>query len=52
MSPAACGACEPCREGHQNVCDESSRYLTGEMIADGGFRVTNKDDVGVTQFCI
>ena len=52
VSLAACGACEPCREGHQNVCDESRRYLTGEMIADDGFRVTNKDGVGVTQFCL
>lgn len=52
VSLAACGACEPCRQGHQAVCDESKAYLTGEAIADGGSRVTNKDGLPVTQFCL
>jgi NDMA-dependent alcohol dehydrogenase len=52
LSLAGCGACEPCREGHQNVCDEGRRYVSGEAIADDGFRVTNKDGKGVAQFCL
>jgi NDMA-dependent alcohol dehydrogenase len=52
VSLAACGACEPCRTGHQNVCDLSKNFVTGQAIADGNFRVTNKDGEGVAVFCL
>ncbi len=52
VSLAACGACEPCRKGHQNVCDLSRNFVTGKAIADEQFRVTNKDGEGVAVFCL
>ena len=52
LSLAACGACEPCRNGHQAMCDESKAAVSGEMIADGGYRVTNKEGADVVQFCL
>ena len=52
VSLAACGACEPCREGHQNVCDWSRAFVSGETIAGGGPRITNKDGEPVVQFCL
>lgn len=52
VSLVACGACEPCREGHQAVCDESKAVVTGEPVAGGGFRVKNKDGQDVVQFCL
>lgn len=52
VSLAACGACEPCREGHQNVCDWSRAFVSGESIAGGGPRVRNKNGEPVVQFCL
>lgn len=52
LSLVACGACEPCRQGHQSVCDEGKATVSGEMIADGGYRVTNKEGQDVVQFCL
>lgn len=52
LSLAGCGACEPCREGHQNVCDESWRYLSGEAIADNTFRVHTADGQEVAVACV
>lgn len=52
LSLPGCGHCEACRTGHQNVCDESWRLVSGEMIADDGFRVRNRDGRGVAQFCL
>jgi len=52
LSLAGCGACEPCREGHQNVCDESWRYQSGEAIADNQFRVHTQDGKDVAVACV
>ena len=52
VSLAACGACEPCREGHQNVCDLSKNFVTGQAVADNGYRVKNKDGLDVAVFCL
>ena len=30
----ACGTCEPCSHGQQNICDEGARLLTGLSIAE------------------
>ncbi|MYR07746.1 NDMA-dependent alcohol dehydrogenase [Gordonia sp. SID5947] len=47
----ACGTCRPCSSGMQNLCDEGARLLTGQAIADDGFRVTaNGEPVG--QMCL
>jgi NDMA-dependent alcohol dehydrogenase len=34
----SCGRCESCSTGHQNLCDKGATLLTGQMIADGGYR--------------
>src|SRR6478735_9998006 len=34
----ACGTCRPCSKGLQNLCDMGANLLTGQAIADGGFR--------------
>ncbi|MDP9427904.1 MAG: NDMA-dependent alcohol dehydrogenase [Actinomycetota bacterium] len=41
----ACGRCESCSTGHQNLCDNGATLITGQMIADGGYRahVKGKD---------
>lgn len=52
ISLAACGACEPCRTGHQTMCDLSKAYVTGQAIADGTYRVKNKDGKDVAVFCL
>lgn len=41
----ACGRCESCSTGHQNLCDNGATLITGQMIADGGYRahVNGKD---------
>ncbi|MDG3012558.1 NDMA-dependent alcohol dehydrogenase [Rhodococcus sp. D2-41] len=36
----ACGHCEPCSTGHQNLCDLGMYLLTGQSISDGTNRVT------------
>src|ERR1700712_5337384 len=41
LSLPGCGSCEPCRTGHQNVCDESWRLVSGEPIANDVMRVRN-----------
>ncbi|AZG47155.1 NDMA-dependent alcohol dehydrogenase [Gordonia insulae] len=47
----ACGTCRPCSSGLQNLCDEGARLLTGQAIADDGFRVTaNGQPLG--QMCL
>ncbi|TQM26433.1 NDMA-dependent alcohol dehydrogenase [Nocardia bhagyanarayanae] len=35
----ACGMCEPCSTGHQNLCDLGADLLTGKSISDGTARV-------------
>ncbi|KAA9151855.1 NDMA-dependent alcohol dehydrogenase [Amycolatopsis acidicola] len=52
LSLPGCGACEPCRRGHQNVCDESWRLVSGEPIANDVMRVRTGDGKPVAQFCL
>jgi NDMA-dependent alcohol dehydrogenase len=47
----ACGTCPACASGLQNLCDEGAGLLTGQAIADGGFRVS-KDGKPVIQMCL
>ncbi len=43
----ACGRCESCSTGHQNLCDNGATLLTGQMIADGRYRAhVNGKDAG------
>lgn len=35
----ACGTCDPCTQGHSNLCDLGMGLLTGQSISDGSFRV-------------
>ncbi|MDG3015324.1 NDMA-dependent alcohol dehydrogenase [Speluncibacter jeojiensis] len=35
----ACGKCEPCSTGHQNLCDLGANLLTGQSISDGTARI-------------
>ncbi|WP_026917575.1 NDMA-dependent alcohol dehydrogenase [Gordonia shandongensis] len=47
----ACGTCEPCSRGAQNLCDEGAGLLTGLSIADKTHRVTLGGE-GLTQMCL
>ncbi|GAA4671660.1 NDMA-dependent alcohol dehydrogenase [Gordonia humi] len=47
----ACGVCEPCSRGAQNLCDEGAGLLTGLSISDKTHRVTQGDE-GLTQMCL
>ncbi|WP_132992865.1 NDMA-dependent alcohol dehydrogenase [Gordonia zhaorongruii] len=47
----ACGVCEPCSRGAQNICDEGAGLLTGLSISDKTHRVT-RDGEGLTQMCL
>lgn len=47
----ACGKCGPCARGLQNLCDEGARLLTGQAIADDGFRVTSNGEP-LIQMCL
>ncbi len=48
----ACGVCEPCSRGDQNICDEGARLLSGLAISDDTHRVTTADGTGLTQMCL
>ncbi|MFZ2175831.1 MAG: NDMA-dependent alcohol dehydrogenase [Rhodococcus sp. (in: high G+C Gram-positive bacteria)] len=47
----ACGRCRSCAKGLQNICDMGAGLLTGQAIADGGYRVT-LDGAPVLQMCL
>lgn len=47
----ACGTCDPCSRGAQNLCDEGAGLVSGVAIADGTPRVTQNGE-GVTQMCL
>ncbi|WP_040525682.1 NDMA-dependent alcohol dehydrogenase [Gordonia effusa] len=47
----ACGTCEPCSAGAQNICDEGAGLLTGLSISDKTHRVTLNGE-GLTQMCL
>ena len=47
----ACGVCEPCSRGAQNLCDEGAGLLTGLSISDKTHRVTQGDQ-GIAQMCL
>ncbi|MER7986165.1 NDMA-dependent alcohol dehydrogenase [Streptomyces noursei] len=47
----ACGVCDPCSRGLQNLCDEGAHLFDGVAIADQTHRVT-LNGVGVTQMCL
>jgi NDMA-dependent alcohol dehydrogenase len=47
----ACGTCRPCSKGLQNLCDMGANLLTGQAIADGGFRTT-LDGAPVLPMCL
>ncbi|MGW5522100.1 NDMA-dependent alcohol dehydrogenase [Gordonia sp. NPDC003950] len=48
----ACGVCEPCSSGLQNICDEGARLLTGLSIADDTHRVHTSDGTPLTTMCL
>ncbi len=48
----ACGRCESCSTGHQNLCDNGATLLTGQMIADGGYRAHVKGKNAATMCLI
>ncbi|MEE4022228.1 NDMA-dependent alcohol dehydrogenase [Gordonia sp. PKS22-38] len=48
----ACGVCEPCSRGDQNICDEGARLLTGLSIADDTHRAHTSDGLGLAQMCL
>ncbi|WP_028659281.1 NDMA-dependent alcohol dehydrogenase [Nocardioides insulae] len=48
----ACGTCEPCSRGMQNLCDYGAFGLTGQSIADGSHRVTNSKGQPVLPMCL
>ena len=35
----ACGQCDPCTQGHSNLCDLGMGLLTGQSISDGSYRI-------------
>lgn len=39
----ACGVCQPCAQGMQNLCDLGARTFGGGMITDGTFRTHTGD---------
>ena len=47
----ACGTCEPCASGLQNLCDEGARLMTGQAIADSTYRVS-VDGEPALQMCL
>ena len=47
----ACGVCDPCSRGLQNLCDLGMYLFEGVAIADQTHRVT-QNGVGVTQQCL
>ena len=47
----ACGVCEPCSRGLQNLCDLGMYLYEGVAIADQTHRIT-QDGVGVGQMCL
>ena len=47
----ACGVCEPCSRGAQNLCDEGAGLLTGLSISDKTHRVTQNGE-GLAQMCL
>lgn len=48
----ACGVCEPCSRGQQNICDEGARLLSGLSIADDTHRTHTLDGEPLTQMCL
>ncbi|MFT4128397.1 MAG: NDMA-dependent alcohol dehydrogenase [Gordonia sp. (in: high G+C Gram-positive bacteria)] len=48
----ACGVCESCSRGLQNICDEGAGLLTGLSITDKTHRVHTADGVPLTQMCL
>lgn len=48
----ACGVCEPCSRGLQNICDEGARLLTGLAISDDTHRAHTADGEPLTQMCL
>jgi len=48
----ACGTCEPCSTGMQNLCDMGAGLMAGRAIADGSYRIFSKDGKPVTQMCL
>ncbi|MDY6807694.1 MAG: NDMA-dependent alcohol dehydrogenase [Actinomycetota bacterium] len=47
----ACGTCPSCATGRQNLCDEGAGLLSGQAIADKGYRVS-RDGQPVLQMCL
>lgn len=39
----ACGTCQPCAQGKQNLCDLGARTFGGGMVTDGTYRVRNSE---------
>lgn len=39
----ACGTCQPCAQGKQNLCDLGARTFGGGMVTDGTFRTHTAD---------
>lgn len=48
----ACGTCEPCSRGLQNICDEGARLLTGLSISDDTHRLHTADGTPLTPMCL
>ena len=48
----ACGHCEPCSSGMQNLCDLGADLLTGRSISDGTSRVRTSSGQDVVQMCL
>ena len=48
----ACGVCEPCSRGQQNICDEGARLMSGLAIADNTHRLHTSDGDPITQMCM
>ena len=47
----SCGRCPSCSTGHQNLCDNGATLISGQMIADGGYRV-RADGKDATTMCL
>ncbi|MFF0818257.1 NDMA-dependent alcohol dehydrogenase [Rhodococcus sp. NPDC003318] len=48
----SCGVCDPCSQGHQNLCDLGMGLLTGESISDGSFRIQTAAGENVIPMCL
>lgn len=48
----ACGVCQPCSEGYQNLCDNGAGLLSGRAISDDGYRVHLTDGEPVGAMCL